>query len=286
MTDLSPPLTVAFDGPVTAARHISVLAGLSGRFRTTRSETTLTPDVLVVDGTIPDWPAACAGARAVLVDRPRPGMAELPDAPLFFADSGYATAPAWTAELPRIRASLDDTVAIVESTVAVPHPDGLSDGLFSQLALLRDLFGTNVPLTPSAVTPGRGYLLTGSAGTAVVSLSGTVGPPGLTLTTVAPADRWHITMPAPGTARSAVVTQFTADGAHTARPRFESPRRALWRTIHTHLTEYQPACSAHQLASALPDLTTIACVLATHEGWCGDGYDHRRSPVGVWTNGG
>lgn len=260
MTDPAPLLTVAFDGPVTAARHTPVLAGLPGRFRTTRAGTPR-PDVIVVDGTNPDWPTVCVGSRAVLVDRPRAGAADPPDGPLLFADTGYATDPSWTAELPRVRASLNDTVPLIESTVAVADPDELPDGLISQLALLRDLLGTSVPLTASAVTPGHGYLLTGTVGTTVVSLSGIVGPPGLTLTTVAPADRWHITMPAPTTARPASVTHFTADGARTARPRFESPRRALWRTIHTTLTEGEGASSAYQLASALTELTAAARVL-------------------------
>lgn len=258
----TPLISVAFDGPVTTARHAATIAGLPARFRTASRASDA--DILVVDGTTSDWPAACRDAGAVLVDRPRAVDGDLPHRTLAFADTGYTSDPAWTAELPRIRASLDDTVNIVESTVSVADPDELPDGLLSQLTLVRALLGDIGTPSPSIVTPRRDYLLTATAGGTLVSLSGVVGPAGLVLATVGPAERWHITMHLPDTARPARLTHFTADGDHTVRPRFESSRRALWRTIHHTLSG--TGAAAHQLADALPDLATTASVLAGDRG--------------------
>jgi hypothetical protein len=254
----TPLIKVAFDGPLTAARHAPTLAGLPAHFRTVAEASDA--DILVVDGTKPDWPAACAKADAVLVDRPRAADGELQRHARAFADLGYPADPAWTAELSRIKACLDETVSVVESTVTVTDPDELPDGLLSQLTMVRSLFGDIGTLAPSAVTAGRGYLLTASVGATVVSLSGTIGPAGLVLATVSQAERWRISLQPPQTARPARLTHFTANGKKTARPLFESSRRALWRGIHATLTG--AGTEAHQLAAALPDLATAASVLA------------------------
>ncbi|MFI6693026.1 hypothetical protein ACIBLA_14900 [Streptomyces sp. NPDC050433] len=251
---------VAFDGPATAARHAPTLAGLPARFRTVAKVSDA--DILVVDGTTPDWPAACTRAAAVLVDRPRAADGEPPHRPRVFADLGYPADPAWTAELPGIRASLDDTVSIVESTVTVTGPDELPDSLLSQLTMLRALFGDIGTLTPSAVTARRGYLLTAAAGGTVISLSGTVGPEaGLVLVTASQAERRHLSLYAPHTARPARITRFTGEGRRTVRPVFESSRRALWRGVHSTLTGTGTYTGAHQLAAALPDLAVATSVL-------------------------
>jgi len=258
----TPLISVAFDGPVTTARHAATVAGLPARFRTVTKASDA--DILVIDGTTSDWPAACRHTGAILVDRPRPADGGLPHHTSAFADTGYTSDPAWTAELPRIRASLHGGVSIVESTVSVADPDELPDGLLSQLTLVRALFGDIDTLTPSTVAPRRGYLLTAIAAGTLVSLSGTVGPAGLVLTTVSPAERWHITMHLSGTARPARLTHFTAEGNHAVPPRFESARRALWRRIHHTLPG--TGAAAHQLADTLPDLATVASVLSGQQG--------------------
>jgi hypothetical protein len=237
------PVSVSFDGPVTAARHAPVLASLPDHFRVVRSDA----DILVVDGTVPGWPSSCTGARAVLVDRPRPDDDDLPRGVELYADAGYADAPTWAATLPRIQDSLDSAASLIESIVTVSHPDELADGLLTQLVMARSLLG-NVTVEPVTVAPGRGYVVTGKgASGAILSLSGTVGPAGLTLTTVSPKERWHIDMPTHDSARPVNIARFDATGTHTGRPRFESPRRALWRGIHT----------------ARPSTTTLSTDLAT-----------------------
>ncbi|MFE9438410.1 hypothetical protein ACFYO2_05305 [Streptomyces sp. NPDC006602] len=252
------PLTVAFDGPVTAARHAPVLAGLPGHFRT--AESGAPADILVVDGTTTVRPAAAPSTGAILVDRPRAGLGQLPDTAMVFADTGYAADPAWATELPRIRDSLTQhSAGVVESTVAVTDAGELADALFWQLTLVRALLGT-VDFAPSAVAPGRGHVLTGAAGSAVVSLSGTVGSPGLTLDTIGPSERWHVAMHPPGTARPAVISRFDGEGRHTTRPRFESPRRALWRSVHATLNG--TAAPRHLYADVLADLATSESLLA------------------------
>lgn len=237
------PVSVSFDGPVTAARHAPVLASLPDHFRVVRSDA----DILVVDGTVPGWPSSCTGARAVLVDRPRPDDDDLPRGVELYADTGFADAPTWAATLPRIQDSLGSAASLIESIVAVSHPDELADGLLTQLVMARSLLG-NVAVEPVTVALGRGYVVTGKgASGAILSLSGTVGPVGLTLTTASPKERWHIDMPAHDSARPVSIARFDATGTHTGRPRFESPRRALWRGIHT----------------ARPSTTTLSTDLAT-----------------------
>lgn len=242
------PVSVSFDGPVTAARHAPVLASLPDHFRVVQSDA----DILVVDGTVPGWPSSCTGARAVLVDRPRPDDDDLPGDVELYADTGYADAPTWAATLPRIQHSLDSAAALIESIVAVSCPDELADGLLTQLVMARSLLGT-VAVEPVTVAPGRGYVVTGTgASGAVLSLSGTVGPAGLTLTTASPKERWRIDMSAHDSARPVSMARFDATGTYTGRPRFESPRRALWRGIHTA----RPSAK-----TLLTDLSVVARIL-------------------------
>ncbi|MDT0481874.1 hypothetical protein [Streptomyces doebereineriae] len=211
-------------------------------------------DILVVDGTVPGWPSSCTGARAVLVDRPRPDDDDLPRGIELYVDTGYAAAPIWAETLPRIQDSLDSAAALIESIVAVPCPDELADGLLTQLVMARSLLGT-VAVELVTVDPDRGYVVTGKGDTAsgvFLSLSGTVGPAGLALTTASPKERWRVDMPAHDSARPVSIARFDATGTHTGRPRFESPRRALWRGIHTA----RPSDK-----TLLTDLATVARIL-------------------------
>jgi hypothetical protein len=243
------PVSVSFDGPVTAARHAPVLASLPDHFRVVRSDA----DILVVDGTVPGWPSSCTGAGAVLVDRPRPDDDDLPRGVELYADTGYAAAPTWAATLPRIHDSLDSAAVLIESVVAVSCPDEFADGLLTQLVMARSLLGT-VAVEPVTVAPGRGYVVTGKgASGAILSLSGTVGPAGLTLTTASSEERWRIDMPALDSARPVSVARFDGTGTSTGRPRFESPRRALWRGIHT---------ARPSTKTLSTDLATVARILS------------------------
>jgi hypothetical protein len=240
--------------PVAEAAHRAALASLAGSFRVAPAAAG-EPGVAVVSGARDGWPEAIAaavraGARGVLLARPRPAGADvLGELAALAADAGVPVAvdsparldPAWEDALPGLRACLGratllDSVAVLDPAHAGPAPGGesglLAEGLLAQIALVRSLTGPLDALAGSRA--GLAYHAGARAGPAAVGLAGTIGAagaPGLRLDLVAPDEHWQVVFDAAAPAAATRIARSVPGGGELRPTRYESGRRVLWRAL-------------------------------------------------------
>lgn len=173
---------------------------------------------------------------------------------LVAVDSPVLSDATWHDALPRPRKTAA-TAAILDSVVTVRDAGDLTCALLDQLGLLRQLTGGfDVETT---VRTARNYLVTGRSGDAVVSLGGTVAPESsVRLEAVGTQERRTCSFRTDGPAVPTVVTLFDARGAHSARLRYESGRRASWLALHAALRD--GTVPPHALRHFLDDVRLIS----------------------------
>ena len=229
--------------------------------------TTVSTELLAVDGGV-DWPQHLTDAvrqvKGALVIHPSPVLPD--EVPLASSvpvviDYRFASNPAVSTAASQFHGWPAE--ALVEVSALVREPTDQDRLLLDQLAILRRLGLPLVDLIRLTWT-SHGYYLRGDAQSRTpVLLSSHVtsgAPPQLTVRGLATDVAVELTVPDPSTARPAVLTRTSDEGATTYPTIWETSHRAAWRRLHAAVTKATPVTDLIDLRAdlcvavhALPD---------------------------------
>jgi hypothetical protein len=229
-------------------------------------------DVVVVSGARHGWPGKlvrlvhdgvliavvisptatdCEDVRNVAGEAARQGT-------LVGVDIGFAQSRFWINTLPRVRNDLAASIlldSVISSAYLTQSP--LVTAFVEQVAVVRSVTGDLHALQLNHRSADQ-YMVTARAGGVLVNLAGLVSPQAetsLSIDLVGSSSRWRIRFGDDQLARPGEISRFTASGAESQPPVFESPHRGMWLSLHAAAVDgsrlpYPLEDLAHDLAAA------------------------------------
>lgn len=220
-------------------------------------------DVVAISGTDDDWVgrgrrAVEGGVRGVFIACPgRAGPVALRQLGADARAAGvtvlvaaaYRADPAWADCLATARQDLP-SLQVVDSVIRVTpgggpqaKRDALLRGVLEQMGLVEDLAEGPVQLEVAHSSEGQ-YVVVGTAGPTVVTLTGVISPLGskrFSLDAVGENCRWSARFDGDAPARPSEVTRTDRSGSLTAARRYEGSHRRCWRLLHAAIETGTPS---------------------------------------------
>jgi hypothetical protein len=254
--DAPPPLAGRLDGVTAAAVTLPQLFQPAEAGR----EQGRLPDIRVIDGAAPSWPAALGQvlgtrARGVLLCAPTTAPAAEVEALARQADLAgcrvvvampFAYDPTVRHGLSRLPhrpgpLSFIDAVTTVCDSGTVPPRSLLAQALLAQSCAVAAITGT-VPALSTNQATDQAYSVTGTSHGVTVLLTGLVSaalPAVLRVDLVGASHRHAITL-AQSPAAPATFVSYDASGMSRPAPSYESGLRHAWRDLHAAVTTGTP----------------------------------------------